>query len=103
MVTPEEHAARLRILRNCLGMLAHKDGGLVFDQSPDVLRAAHELVSIIRRTTPVTAEECVNYGRAAAAEMQVTLADGKYRFGYKGSGHPVTLGYRDSPVPTVRK
>ena len=103
MVSSTEHAARLRLLRRALGMLEHEDGDLVFDQSPHVLDAINEIVLIIRKGTPVTEEDCLDYGLAAAAEMQVTCRNGVYRFSYKGSGEPVSLDFRDSTIPRVNQ
>lgn len=82
--SPAGHAARLRIVRKCMGMLMHPDSHLVL--TPDFEEKLANAVEAIFKTTPLTWQDIEAYGRAGSADFEVRQgADGKYRFGFKRS------------------
>lgn len=100
MVTPKEHAARLRLLKNCLGMLRHSDSALVFDDDPKAEKAVFDTINIIRNTTPVSDEDCLDYELAAIKEIHVIRTDnGLYKFSRSDGDKRVTLKYTETSIP----
>lgn len=103
MVSSSEHAARLRILRACLGMIYHEDSDLVFDQDPDAEKAVRNTILAIRSSTPVTEEDCIDYGNAAGQEMVVAFVGGRYKFCWKRDGSAVEFIEGKTSIPVVSK
>ncbi len=102
-VSSSEHAARLRVLRACLGALYHPDAHLVFDQTEGAEDALWNTITIVRRSTPVTEEDCIDYSEAAGKEIAVTLVDGRYKFCWKSDGSPVEFVEGKTSIPRVSK
>lgn len=78
------HAARLRIVRKCMGMLRHPERHLVL--TPDFEQKLVNTVEAITRCTPLTQQDLEDYGRAGSADFEVRPGpDGRYRFGFNPS------------------
>lgn len=82
-VSPEEHAARLRLVRMCMGMLCHPEGHFVFARNPRAKDALRTTVAIIARYTPLTDQDLLDYAEYGSRDIRVRqTSPGVYKFSY---------------------
>lgn len=77
-VTPKEHAARLRLLRRIGGMMHHPESHKVLTE--DEWGRLADAAYIIRRSTPMTADEFLDFCAAGVRDLNVVWSDEKARW-----------------------
>lgn len=76
-MTPSQHAAGLRLLRNFAGCYFHPDSTKVL--SPTKRSELYDLIRVSMKTFSITIDEVMMY--ADQSKIHVTCCDGKYLFG----------------------
>lgn len=83
IVSSENHAARLRMISYCMGMLTHCDRKLIGDGS-DWMPDVRNVVRAIYPYTPITWRDLRAYAVSGRDRLSVKMSeDGSYRFGIK--------------------
>lgn len=76
-----EYAARLRLLKNFLGILTHPDRRKVDGLNPDELRAS---IRSLYQSMPLGCRDLLQYARAGQSSIVVAQgADGKWRYSFR--------------------